>query len=83
MRRRSSALQILRKDGWMEQGIGVATKIEVAVREPATIHTVTLAQIERWLNGATISPNERLKRERLRGCCATSTVPPTSFADPL
>jgi hypothetical protein len=54
------------KDDWFQDGIGAATKIEVAVREPATIHTVTLQQIERWLSGATISPIERVRKERLR-----------------
>jgi hypothetical protein len=42
-------------------------KIEVAVPEPATIHTVTMQQIERWLNGAAIGPNERVKKDRLKG----------------
>lgn len=41
-------------------------KLEVDVREPATKHTITLLQIERWLSGATISPNERVKKDRLR-----------------
>ena len=44
-------LQILRTEAWFQEGIAAATKIEVAVREPATIHTVTLQQIERWLGG--------------------------------
>jgi hypothetical protein len=60
-------LRILRKEEWFQEGIAAATKIEVAVREPATIHTITLEQIERWLTGATISPNERVKKDRLRG----------------
>jgi hypothetical protein len=68
-------VQILRKDEWVDQGIGVATKIEVEVREPATKHTVTLSQIERWLNGATISPNERVKKDRLKGILRSSRSP--------
>jgi hypothetical protein len=57
-------VQALRKDGWMEGAIGAATKIDVEVREPVTRHTVTMQQIERWLTGATISPNERVKKDR-------------------
>jgi hypothetical protein len=45
---------------------GARSCFEGAVREPATIHTVTLLQIERWLTGATISPNERVKKDRLK-----------------
>jgi hypothetical protein len=60
-------LQILRKEEWFQDGIAAGRKIEVAVREPITIHTVTLQQIERWLRGATISPNERVKKDRLKG----------------
>jgi hypothetical protein len=46
--------------------IGAATKLEVEVREPITRHTLTLLQIQRWLDGATPSPNERVKKDRLR-----------------
>jgi hypothetical protein len=60
-------LGILRRDDWFQEGLGAATRIEVEVREPATRHTVTLTQIERWLSGATISPNERVKKDRLKG----------------
>ena len=60
-------LGILRSDTWVEGAVGAATKIEGEVREPATKHAVTLQQIERWLSGATISPNERVKKDRLKG----------------
>jgi hypothetical protein len=57
----------LKKDGWVEGTVGAATRIEIEVREPATKHTITLMQIERWLSGATISPNERVRKDRLKG----------------
>jgi hypothetical protein len=57
---------VLRKDGWIDQGFAVGTKLRVDVREPATSHTVTLSQVERWLDGATSSPNERVRKDRLR-----------------
>jgi hypothetical protein len=60
------AVQVLRRDGWIEDAIGGGSKLEVEVREPATRHMVTMLQIKRWLNGATISPNERVKKDRLR-----------------
>ena len=58
-------LQILKKDGWTEP-IGASTRIEVEVREPVTRHVVTRMQIQRWLDGATQSPNERVKKDRLK-----------------
>jgi len=59
------ALQVLRNDGWTEP-IGGSTRIQVEVREPITRHAVTLMQIQRWLDGATQSPNERVKKDRLK-----------------
>jgi hypothetical protein len=62
-------LQILKSDAWSAE-IGPASRLEVEVREPITKHTVTLLQIERWVNGATFSPNEKVKRERLKAMLA-------------
>ena len=64
------AILILRRDGWSEQ-IGPATRLDVEVPEPVTRHTVTLLQVERWLNGATTSPNQKVRRERLRRMLTT------------
>jgi hypothetical protein len=58
-------LQILQHDGWAEP-IGPATKLEVEIREPVTRHTVTMLQVQRWLDGATGSPNERVRKDRLK-----------------
>jgi hypothetical protein len=45
-------------------------KIDVQVREPATTHTVTLTQIQAWISGATPSPAERVRKDRLRAILA-------------
>jgi hypothetical protein len=50
----------------MEEVPGPGARLEIEVREPAVKHTVTLAQLQRWTNGATRSPVEKIKRERLR-----------------
>lgn len=34
--------------------------------QPVTKHVVTLTQTQRWLDGATQSPNERVKKDRLK-----------------
>jgi hypothetical protein len=60
------AVTTFRKAGWVEEAPGLASRLEIEVREPAVKHTITLAQLQRWANAATKSPAERLKREHLR-----------------
>ena len=45
--------------------IGV-TRFEIRVKHPATTHSVSLAQLRRWVEGIAVSPNETLKRRKLR-----------------
>lgn len=59
------ALAVFKKDAWTDP-VGSAARLEVEVREPPVKHTVTVLQIQRWLQGATSSPNERVKKDRLR-----------------
>jgi hypothetical protein len=42
----------------------------VAVYEPVVKHTLTVEQVERWLDGATSSPHEKVKKDRLKGMMA-------------
>jgi len=58
-------LAIFKKNGWTDP-VGSAARLEVEVREPAVKHTVSVMQIQRWLQGATTSPNERVRKDRLR-----------------
>jgi len=55
----------LREDGWAEQ-IAPGTQILIEVRQPATSHCVTVAQLRRWCEGIAISPEETLRKRRLR-----------------
>jgi hypothetical protein len=55
----------LKKDGWIE-GLGPGSKLEIEVREPATIHSLTVKQLERWVDGVTTSPAEVLRRARVK-----------------
>jgi len=59
------AVTIFRKDDWLEK-IGPATVLNIEVREPGTKHSIRLQQVERWLDGATRSPNEAVKKARLK-----------------
>ena len=61
----AAALMLMRKDEWGEP-IAPGTPIEIQVREPPTTHTVTLAQVRRWCDGVAVSPDEVLKRKRVK-----------------
>jgi hypothetical protein len=54
----------LRADGWTDQ-IAPGTQLEVRVSEPVTTHTITLAQVRRWVDGVAPSLDEILKKRRL------------------
>ena len=55
----------LKKDGWVE-GLGPGSRLEIAVREPSTMHSLTVQQLQRWANGLTSSPAEVLRRTKVK-----------------
>jgi hypothetical protein len=58
-------LGLLKRDGWIE-GLGPATKLEIAVRQPAANHVVSVQQLERWLDSVTASPADVLRKAKLK-----------------
>lgn len=58
-------VQRLRGNPWTSP-IGPSTPLEIEVREPGALHVVTLAQVRRWLDGATSNPNEAVKKVKLK-----------------
>jgi hypothetical protein len=55
----------LRSGGWTDV-VAPGTELQIQVREPATCHRITVQQIHRWCDGVTISPDETLRRRRLK-----------------
>jgi len=55
----------LKKDGWIE-GLGPGSRLEIQVHEPSTIHSLTVAQLHRWIDGGTKSPADLLRRARVK-----------------
>jgi hypothetical protein len=55
----------LKNSGWAD-AIAPGTELDVQVREPATCHRLTVHQIRRWCDGAAVSPDETLKKRRLK-----------------
>jgi hypothetical protein len=38
----------------------------VDVREPSINHSITMQQVQRWLDGASPSPNESVRKAKLK-----------------
>jgi hypothetical protein len=55
----------LRASGWAD-AVALGTELEVQVREPPTCHRITVQQIHRWCDGVAVSPDETLKKRRLK-----------------
>jgi hypothetical protein len=55
----------LKKDGWIE-GLGPETRLEIQVREPGSHHTLSVQQVQRWIDSVNASPAETLKKAKLR-----------------
>jgi hypothetical protein len=62
-------VHLLKQGEWVEP-IATGTAIEIEVMHPSTKHTVTVAQLRRWVDGTAASPDETLKKRRLRGLLA-------------
>ena len=59
------ALAIFKQSEWADV-IGPATELRVTVKQPETTHAVTPNQIRRWCEGVAVSPDEVLKRHRVK-----------------
>jgi hypothetical protein len=68
------AVTAFRKAGWVEEAPGLASRLEIEVREPAVKPTVTLVQLERWANGAAKSPASESDGGGCEACSATALV---------
>ena len=55
----------LKNSGWAD-AIAPGTELEIEVREPATCHRLTVQQIRRWCDGVAVSPDDTLKKRRLK-----------------
>jgi hypothetical protein len=61
----ATALSIFRQSEWADI-VGPGTELHVAVKNPETMHSVTPNQIRRWCDGVAVSPDEVLKRHRVK-----------------
>ena len=57
----------LKNSGWVDAiSSGTELEIEVHEPEPATCHRLTVQQIRRWCDGVAVSPDDTLKKRRLK-----------------
>ena len=61
----AQALAIFKQSDWVDS-VGPSTELRVTVRQPETTHHVTPNQIRRWCDGVAVSPDEVLKRHRVK-----------------
>jgi len=61
----SLGLAAMNAEGWANTD-GAAATLEVSVVQTVVKHSVSVQQVLRWLDGVTISPEERVTRERLK-----------------
>jgi len=60
------AIVAFRRSVLAEMPLGPATRLTISVMAPEEEHTVTIAKVLSWLDGATASPSEKLKKNRLK-----------------
>jgi hypothetical protein len=61
-----SASDATGKSGEWVDTIGPATKLDVEVREPVVRHTITVQQLERYIESTARTPADSIRKERLR-----------------
>jgi hypothetical protein len=67
-------LNAMRKHGWVDH-IGPGTELHVQIKEPGVTHSVSVAQLRRWVDGIAASPDELLRKSRLKALLDTSSTP--------
>jgi hypothetical protein len=55
----------LKKDGWIE-GLGPATRLEITVRAPAAHHTLTVIQLQKWVQSVNTGAGDVLKKTKIK-----------------
>jgi len=76
-------VKLLAQDGWVG-AIAPGTQVEVQVRPPAMLHVVSVAELRRWVDAVGTSPEETMRKRKLRSLLHTAipTSPSTSRHSP-
>jgi hypothetical protein len=60
---------LLKQEGWVDP-IALGAELEIQVKHPATTHCLSIAQLRRWVDGLAVSPDETLKKQKLKALLA-------------
>ena len=60
------AMAAFRRGEFAEMPLGPGTRLTICVKAPEEEHTISVAKVLSWLDGAARSPNEQVKKNRLR-----------------
>ena len=63
-------LRALKKSAWVD-AVGPGTRLEIQVMEPAAVHLLLVAHLQRWLEGGATNPAELVKKKRLKALLAS------------
>jgi hypothetical protein len=58
-------LMVMKKHAWID-AIAPSTELLVQIKEPAVTHCVSVAQLRRWVDGIAASPDELLRKNKLK-----------------
>ena len=58
-------LSLLKAGDWVDP-IAPGTQLDVEVKHPATTHSVSIKQLQRWVDGVAVSPDETIKKRKLK-----------------
>jgi hypothetical protein len=50
---------------WVEK-LGPASRLQIEVKEPVVVHTVTIRQVEQWLASASNTPADAFRKAKLK-----------------
>jgi hypothetical protein len=65
-------LSVMKRHEWVEP-IGPGTELQVQVKEPPVTHSVSVQQLRRWVDGIAASPNELLRKNKLKALLAAAS----------
>ena len=64
-------LKLLRDADWVDT-LGSMTHLQLQVRAPTVVHDVTIQQVERWLEGTSMSPHDAIRKARIKALLASA-----------
>jgi hypothetical protein len=62
----AAAIAIFRQEQWAAAALTSNAVLRIEVQLPAVVHAVPLKAVERWVNGASVSPRDEAAKRQIR-----------------